>query len=333
MNIFDEWEGRDPLDFTNRPPKTRKKQTTPNPKKPFHKTPAGSAVGCVLWIFIIALVWNYFGKSDTEHASITPNVVNESPETHHNYRTITPEEEKFIGQHARNVWALHKQYLSLKHLPEFRKERAYCKEFHIWQDKVKEGCRDLEHYLYGSRLKEFDDVRDAYNALISVSGHFALRMQNYDAEEKKDFAIIKQNCTPYLEWRGTPDTSKILKSATLDWSQCPESDKKQIGKHARYLEEQKERYLALINEPGFIQQGYKSNRETWQEALLAELDKLTENISYENHDYYQDVESATFELIDAIEYSDSWRRRSDFKEKVKNFVRLFDERLTPYLQW
>lgn len=323
MNIFDEWEGRDPLDFTNRPQKTSKKQTTPNQKKPFHKTPAGSAIGCVLWIFIIALVWNYFGKSDTEHASITPNVVNESSESQHNYRTITPEEKKFIGQHARNVIALQKQYRSLQTALEVK----------ILQDKAKDGFWDLGHYLYGSRLKEYDDIREAYNALISVSGAFISQSHNYYNEEKKYFAIIKQNCAPYLEWRGTPDTSKILKSVTLDWSQCPESDKKQIGKHARYLEEQKERYLALINEPGFIQQGYKSNRETWQEALLAELDKLTENVSYENHDYYQDVESATFELVDAIEYSDSWRRRSDFKEKVGKFVRLFDERLTPYLEW
>ncbi|MDO4857788.1 MAG: hypothetical protein Q4A17_07575 [Thermoguttaceae bacterium] len=324
MNIFDEWEGRDPLDFTNRPKKSGKKQTVPTKqKKPFHKTPAGTGCGCLLWILLITLIWSSCQNFRSEIASNAPSISNESSEIQGDYRTITPEEKKFIGQHARNVIALQKQYRSLQTVLEVK----------ILQDKAKEGFWDLGHYLYGSRLKEYDDIREAYNALISVAGAFISQDRNYYTEEKKYFAIIKQNCSPYLEWRGTPDTSKILKSVTLDWSQCPESDKKQIGKHARYLEEQKERYLALVNEPGFIQQGYKLNYETWQDTLLAELDKLTENVPYENHDYYQDVESATFELVDAIAYSDSWRQRSDFKEKVKNFIRLFDERLTPYLEW
>ena len=318
MTIFDEWEGRDPLDFENRPKSSKKKRNTPSKsKKPFQKTPAGMAFGCLVWIVVIGLIWSSCSKDDSVPIA--------APKLHDDsyYRTITPEEQKFIGQHARNAMELLKQYNWLPTYPDVRQ----------WQNTVKEAHSELAHYLYGSRLKEYDDVLEAYNALISVAGDYISDRKNYYEEKKKNFAIVKRNCTPYPEWKGTPDTSKILKSVTLDWTQCPESDKIQIGKYARYLEEQKNKFLKLVSDPDFIKHGYKINEEEWRDDLVNTLENFTKDVPYEKYDFYMDMGSATFELADAICFANSWRRRPDFKEKVKNSIRLFDERLNPYLEW
>lgn len=318
MTIFDEWEGRDPLDFENRPKSSKKKRNTPSKsKKPFQKTPAGMAFGCLVWIVVIGLIWSSCSKDDSIPVA--------APKLHDDsyYRTITPEEQKFIGQHARNAMELLKQYNWLPTYPDVRQ----------WQNTVKEAHSELAHYLYGSRLKEYDDVLEAYNALISVAGDYISDRKNYYEEKKKNFAIVKRNCTPYLGWKGTPDTSKILKSVTLDWTQCPESDKKQIGEYARYLEEQKNKFLKLVSDPDFIKHGYKINEEEWRDDLVNTLENFTKDVPYEKYDFYMDMADATYELAGVICYVTSWRRQPDFKEKVKNSIRLFDERLDPYLEW
>ena len=318
MTIFDEWEGRDPLDFENRPKSSKKKRNTPSKsKKPFQKTPAGMAFGCLVWIVAICLIWSSCSKDDSVPVA--------APKLHDDsyYRTITPEEQKFIGQHARNAMELMKQYRWLPTYPDVQK----------WQNKVKEAHSELGHYLYGSRLKEYDDILEAYNSLITVAGAYLSDRKTYYDEKKQNFAIVKRNCAPYLDWHGTPDTSKILKSVTLDWTQCPESDKIQIGKYARYLEEQKNKFLKLVSDPDFIKHGYKINEEEWRDDLVNTLENFTKDVPYEKYDFYMDMGSATFELADAICFANSWRRRPDFKEKVKNSIRLFDERLNPYLEW
>ena len=318
MAIFDEWEGRDPLDFTNRPKSSRKKRNTPpKSKKPFGKTPAGIAFGCLVWIVVIGLIWSSCSKDDSVPVA--------APKLHDDsyYRTITPEEQKFIGQHARNAMTLLKQYRWLPTYPDVQK----------WQSKAKEAHSELGHYLYGSRLKEYEDILEAYNALISMAGAYLSQRKTHDDEAKKYTAIVKRNCAPYLEWQGTPDTTQILKSATLDWSQCPESDKIQIGEYARYLEEQKKKFLKLVNNPDFVKHGYKFNEDEWRDDLVNKQENFTKDVPYEKYDFYMDMSDATFELVGAIGYANSWRRRPDFKEKVDEFVRLFDERLTPYLNW
>lgn len=317
MTIFDEWEGRDPLDFTNRPKSSKKKRNTPSKsKKPFQKTPAGMAFGCLVWIVAICLIWSSCSKDNS--VPVPPKV-----RTWSNYRTITPEEQKFIGKHARNAMELLKQYNWLPTYPDVQQ----------WQNKVKEADSELGHYLYGSRLKEYEDILEAYGALIHLAGDYMRNDKNYYDKKKKYFAIVKRNCTPYLEWNGTPDTSKILKSVTLDWSQCPESDKIQIGKYARYLEEQKNKFLKLVSDPDFIKHGYKINEEEWRDNLINNLENFTKDVPYEKCDFYMDMTDATHELAAVIYYVTSWRRRPDFKEKVKNYIRLFDERLNPYLEW
>ena len=327
MTIFDEWEGRDPLDFENRPKSSKKKQNTPpKSKKPFHKTPAGIAFGCFVWIGIIALVWSSCAKFNSNYESSKAR--NET-----NFRPITPEEQKFIGQHARNVMAMLTEFETVKNSPEVQKERVYSKKFHIWQDKVKADAALVDHYLIGSHLKEYDDIREAYSDLIFVSGAFVLPRGDYSAEEKKYFPIIKRNCAPYLEWQGTPDTSKILKSATLDWSQCPESDKIQIGAFARYLNGEKQKFLEAVNDPDFVKHGYKVSYKAWNDELTENLHKLIKNVPYEKNDFYMDVENATFDLVNSISYAKSWCKSPNFKEKVDEFVQLFDEQLTPYLDW
>lgn len=196
MINFDEWEGRDPLDFKNRPQKSNKKNTFH--KKPFHKTPAGIACGCVVLILLIAIIWN--SMSNFESQPTASQVGNGSSTPLINYRTITPEEQKLIGQQARKIWDLHEQYIYLTHNPEFIKERVYSQQYHTWQDHVKQGCDKLNELFPQCNLKEYYDLHNAYTALLTVSCHFAMRKQNYDKQEKESFEIIQQNCKPYLEW-------------------------------------------------------------------------------------------------------------------------------------